>query len=402
MSSVAYLREFISERLTAAAEEIFRVFEVTVVEYEEEIDRQRKLLDVALKPEIKLNRIGLQQQHVFTEEEEEEEEEALAERHLCDQDRNSSLDREDSEPPQIKEEQEELCTSQELAVNQEADTFMLIPSYEESEAESSGDHHSLLADRSHHLTESRDLKVGVHGDFRSTTDAETKLQIGHHESTSNAEYNSATSESPGDCHTGKVSHKCGTCGKIFQYKSKLQRHLSVHTGEKPYVCKFCDQRFGYMSALKTHVRIHTGEKPYSCKVCGKDFALTTALTAHMRTHTGEKPYLCMTCGKTFRTMPPLKRHMRIHTGEKPFVCKTCGKTFCRTSELNTHTRIHTGEKPYSCEICGKDFRLNGVLKVHMRTHTGEKPYLCKICGSDFSCSSGLLVHIRRAHTGEKP
>ena len=59
MSSVAYLREFISERLTAAAEEIFRVFEVTVVEYEEEIDRQRKLLDVALKPEIKLNRIGV-------------------------------------------------------------------------------------------------------------------------------------------------------------------------------------------------------------------------------------------------------------------------------------------------------------------------------------------------------
>ena len=59
MSSVSYLREFISERLTAAAEEIFRVFEVTVVEYEEEIDRQRKLLDVALKPEIKLNRIGV-------------------------------------------------------------------------------------------------------------------------------------------------------------------------------------------------------------------------------------------------------------------------------------------------------------------------------------------------------
>ena len=58
MSSVQYLREFVNERLTAAAEEIFRVFIKTVVEYEEEIDRQRKLLETVLKPEIKLHRIG--------------------------------------------------------------------------------------------------------------------------------------------------------------------------------------------------------------------------------------------------------------------------------------------------------------------------------------------------------
>ena len=59
MSSVECLREFVNERLTAAAEEIFRVFKQTIVEYEEEIDRQRKLLDIVWKPEIKLHRIGL-------------------------------------------------------------------------------------------------------------------------------------------------------------------------------------------------------------------------------------------------------------------------------------------------------------------------------------------------------
>ena len=59
MSSVESLREFVNERLTAAAEEIFRVFKQTVVEYEEEIDRQRRLLDIVLKPEIKLHRTGL-------------------------------------------------------------------------------------------------------------------------------------------------------------------------------------------------------------------------------------------------------------------------------------------------------------------------------------------------------
>ena len=58
MSSVECLRGFINERLTAAAEEIFGVFQKTIVEYEEEIDRQRKLLDVVWKPEMKLLRMG--------------------------------------------------------------------------------------------------------------------------------------------------------------------------------------------------------------------------------------------------------------------------------------------------------------------------------------------------------
>ena len=59
MCSVEYLREFVDERLTAAVEEIFRVLEKTIVERDEEIDRQRRLLDIVLKPDIKLHRIGV-------------------------------------------------------------------------------------------------------------------------------------------------------------------------------------------------------------------------------------------------------------------------------------------------------------------------------------------------------
>ncbi len=38
------LRAFVNHRLTAAAEEIFGLFERTIAEYEEEMDRQRSLL----------------------------------------------------------------------------------------------------------------------------------------------------------------------------------------------------------------------------------------------------------------------------------------------------------------------------------------------------------------------
>jgi len=59
MSRVENMRKFVNERLTAAAEEIFGVFEKAIVEYEEEIDRQRRLLDIVWKPELKLQRTGV-------------------------------------------------------------------------------------------------------------------------------------------------------------------------------------------------------------------------------------------------------------------------------------------------------------------------------------------------------
>lgn len=59
MSSVECLRQFVNERLSVAAEEIFGVFKKAVVEYEKEIDRQRKLLDIVWKPEITVCRTGV-------------------------------------------------------------------------------------------------------------------------------------------------------------------------------------------------------------------------------------------------------------------------------------------------------------------------------------------------------
>ena len=46
------------QRLTAAAEEIFELFERTIAEYEEELCRQRKLLDAVTEPQVQLHRTG--------------------------------------------------------------------------------------------------------------------------------------------------------------------------------------------------------------------------------------------------------------------------------------------------------------------------------------------------------
>ncbi|KAM6945091.1 uncharacterized protein PEZ65_002782 isoform 1-T2 [Lycodopsis pacificus] len=428
MSSVEYFREFVNERLSAAAEEIFGVFAKNIVAYEDEIERQRRLLDIVWKPDIKLHRIELPQQHVC------KEEEVLSDQQLCIQERNSSLDQEDPDPPQIKEEQEELCTSQEgdqLELKQETETFMLTPTYEESnpsedeflylctdETQSLGQEtslgyisvesavvpepnndHQLLSHNSHEA-ESQDQKGGKRGDSESTKNGGPKQM--HHKSNSQSNNVCNPTMSTINCNasTGKEFLQCDTCGKHFKYKSTLKRHLSTHTGEKPHSCNTCGKRFSRTSTLNSHMRTHTGERPYSCLTCGKVFSQMSTLNGHVKIHTGEKPFSCKTCGKVFSRSSLLSSHLRIHTGEKPHSCKTCGKKFNRKSLLISHIRSHTGEKPYSCNTCGKSFSWTTLLKAHSRVHTGEKPYSCKSCGEKFSWTSQLKTH-KRVHTGEK-
>ncbi|XP_035474415.2 zinc finger protein 121 [Scophthalmus maximus] len=334
MSSVQNLREFISQRLTAAAEEILGVFVQTI---EEEVARQSKLLDLVWKPEVKLHRIELPQHRVCEEEEV-----------LTDQERNSSLDQEEPEPLQIKEEQEETCTSQDgeqLVLKQETDAFMLTPDCED------GDHREPEPDVDHQLlshnspvAESQDQEGREHEASGSTRNADANPQKSLYENRfhSNNLYNSPTSNIVSYTHTEEKSLKCDICGKVFQFQSKLKRHMKTHTGEKPYVCKTCGKSFAERNALKTHVRTHTGEKPYSCQMCGKSFVQSSYLKVHIRTHTGEKPHSCQACGKGFVCSGDLKAHIRTHTGEKPYSCQMCGKRYSNSSDRKKHERVHTG------------------------------------------------------------
>ncbi|KAK5927086.1 hypothetical protein CgunFtcFv8_022608 [Champsocephalus gunnari] len=111
------------------------------------------------------------------------EEQVLSEQQLCIQERNSSLDQEDPEPPQIKEEQEELCTSPEgeqLGLEQDTDAFMLTATKEESE-------HQLLSHNSH-VAESQDqegatlnrhLRSHTGGDQTAVPTAGCRLETGN-------------------------------------------------------------------------------------------------------------------------------------------------------------------------------------------------------------------------------
>ncbi|XP_023818026.1 general transcriptional corepressor trfA-like isoform X6 [Oryzias latipes] len=85
-----------SEPQEGSVREQLSAAEGTIVQNEEELCRQRRLLDISWNPQLQLH-IAVLPQHWTTEEED-----------LCNQQMNFIVEQEELEPPQIKEEQEKL------------------------------------------------------------------------------------------------------------------------------------------------------------------------------------------------------------------------------------------------------------------------------------------------------
>ncbi|XP_008401044.1 gastrula zinc finger protein XlCGF7.1-like isoform X2 [Poecilia reticulata] len=318
MTSAQHLRDFIRERLTAAAAEIFSEVEKTIICYEEELDAQRRMMGINWKPEIKLIRIGSElqrqssdlQQHVWKDEKD------PMQNLQNGPDETSSLDLEEPEASPVKTERGELCSRQ--------DGEQLQPV--------------------------------------------SPLQTPRHQgSEPNAE----------ECQNYS-SLTCDVCGKTFKSKYNSQVHHRMHLGLKPFVCTICGKGFSQKTHLKGHISVHTGEWPFYCKICGRGCVDRRRLNNHMRTHCGEKSFTCEICGIGFTLLSSLNSHLRKHNRETLFSCPTCGQIFTRKISLRAHMWVHTGEKPFSCTECGVKFSTANGMYRHKKSHKDEETNLVSV------------------------
>uniref|UniRef100_A0A673WTF0 C2H2-type domain-containing protein n=1 Tax=Salmo trutta TaxID=8032 RepID=A0A673WTF0_SALTR len=419
MSKQQSFHMFLNERLTSAAVEIFGEVEKTVVKYQEENDRLRRLLEIT--SEVQLCRTDSLQFSLSL-----SEEEVPPEQQHCEQEWSPSLGQEDPETTQIKEEQEEVRTSQEEEQLQglfDTKDSIFTTSCVKSECDLEDPLQSLTLPQTQTVEnrESDSKPVDLKPFVTVTHIKGLNIPCDPPDNQNNASSHSSavSSDTVGldsspqldpspllEKHCSKPSttsrktHCCRDCGETFALKADLQRHVTLFS-KIPSECSSCQKRYNSTCKLKAHVRLCHGGKPYICPVCGKTFKHKGGLPRHMRIHTGEKPFICGDCGKSFNRKVSLTRHKMTHTREKPFSCGDCGKNFGLKRNLARHKLTHTGEKPFTCGDCGKSFNRKDTLTMHKLTHTREKLFSCHDCGKSFNRKVRLTRH-KITHTGEKP
>ncbi|XP_031133752.1 zinc finger and SCAN domain-containing protein 12-like isoform X3 [Sander lucioperca] len=439
MATLHYLNAFISERLTAAAVEIFGAVEKTLTEYQGEISRSKQEIDhlktLVLWPQVKLHRsahqvsalccdkeappeccppdVSLSTLHIKDEQDKGADQQGLP----CRQQGVNTVSPQFVKREDLEEPPSDFCRT--LAVEQTADIkaepdgdeLITSPSTSEAEIpcginpESSGLQLEALKDPleiTHHGRDGLDGQQYAEQDWSPNQDhkdsdppqikeekfpSDSPQEVTDHyyelPLQSESSYDEPNSPSP--------SHGQTRNNKTFYTAEKKRRavegegcKLSVLTVPQP----------SYYFNLDNTSQREYGENTEGV-VNGEWIKNFTP------TGTRQKKKHNSNLRSRKRDSIGVKEDMNDLTRERRHTCPICAKRFKESGHLRDHVRIHTGEKPFQCKECGMNFRQSGTLTLHMRIHTGERPYQCSDCGRRFNRKGDMKTH-RMTHTGERP
>ncbi|XP_014901079.1 zinc finger protein 544-like isoform X1 [Poecilia latipinna] len=307
MSGMQQLRLLVSERLTAAAEEIFGLVERTITEYQEEVVRSKREI-IQLRQQIEQLTVLQPRVSLFKGD-------VVPPLHVVCLLDVESVSENQSQPPaeeqkecedhrQVKEEQLDVCIIPDVDTDS-SDDVKVSPF--ESEMTPHVDSQLLPSVSSITVTLNSSDEGKWIGNFGGSS---------LHSGPSRGHVSLVQPEHVLD------SKSCRLCGVSFIRDCDLIRHVDEsHAGQKAFKCFECHKEFARKDSLTLHLRVHTGEKPHRCPFCGKFFTQTSNLRVHMRKHTGEKPYFCSSCGK-----------MVAHS----YHLKTCSRRSSVTMDVSGH------------------------------------------------------------------
>ncbi|XP_075305220.1 uncharacterized protein LOC142367157 [Odontesthes bonariensis] len=407
------LRALLTERLTAAAEEMIGLFEKAAAEYEDrlqrseqEIRRQQRLLDTVLKPEVRLCKVDeswlMKSSGTVS-----AGASAHSPSHTSAQLQNKSPHSQSGEATENEHEAADSESLRSVTLNDtnfqpavdpadlnqsDSDTDVSVASCLLTPCSASPAYHPPVSASSE---EDQDDDWTRHS--QPVRSARKKKRGRPSLATFNVERKRKRS-SPAQIFS------CYVCGRSLQGKGFLLKHvLTVCASNPDYRCGYCGELLNSAESLKAHLQTHQ-KNSKTCSFCGKTFHSILAQELHVRLHTGEKPYSCYACGKKFSQKGNLTSHLRVHAAEKPFKCKDCVRSFCHKTSLDRHMEEHTGKAVHICSVCSQEFKKRQSLQKHMASHqkdgsdntkrcrSSTPAYTCKVCTDTFERKIFLVRH----------
>ncbi len=228
-----------------------------------------------------------------------------------------------------------------------------------------------------------------------------------------------------NCETTVKEPRCEECGKMFNSRSTLLRHVSIIHRGNVHTCPVCQTSFSRRLYLIKHYektpqcKQQSGWRPedelmakvkpesYMCDHCGRSYNTQSDLKKHVDfDHLNISKYFCEKCNVKCRTKNHYERHVNSlrHRGLlKTNRCEDCGRVFRDQFKLDKHRSDmpHCKELPseeYPCQQCDKMFQTRqGLIRHEDSVHLQLKPFACHNCDKGYARREYLVFHLKNCH-----
>ncbi|XP_032420324.1 zinc finger protein 431-like isoform X3 [Xiphophorus hellerii] len=433
MSSAQHLREFIRERLTAAAQEIFTEVEKTIICYEEELDAQRRMMGINWKPEIKLHRVGselqrqssdLQQPSVSNEEEAPGIQQVWSLAIQSSQDQKEAEDQwteevqMEPEPKRIKKEENK---PEPTLLNHEEIEYPLIYVRKE-ELDSSG--LQLEQQPPEHLPtgqDQKDLCSSQEGEQLVQKEAEPRMmginwkpQIKLHRIGSELQRQSSDLQQPSVSNEEEafaIQQVCSLANGSSQDQKEAEHQWTEEEQMEPEPKWIKEEGKEPEPALLNHEQIE-----YPLKYVRKE-ELDSSVLQHEqqppehvptgldqknlcsnqeREQLVQKQFAALIQTSTLQEDTSEEERTEQLSLQNSPVIESKNQEGSSSSDSESQAGTSTKKRSFKCDVCGICYTRQWMLKKHYRTHTGEN-ISCETCGKGFSQICDLKVH-KKIHT----